>query len=327
MTRTTGIGSAIARPNLRVGCERVFFALEHLVTALLYPYYLLRQRWGRPIIPILMYHQVSQPADATMCEDCVSPERLELHMRAIRDAGYRVISLADLVRAVGHSSPASPARCVAITFDDGLRDQFLNAYPILRRYDFPATFFLITGYLGTEAMFPHLTPRNAGADVPPGWLPLTWDHAQTMVQHGIDIGSHSVSHCSLGSLGSDEIRREIKESKDILERRLKIPVTFFAYPFGSKAYGDFDYTIMSFLHQAGYEGACTTVVGTNGRSAERFALRRIPMEEADDAFRVRCKLVGAYNWVGTIKNAWQRLVPREDRVRAGFAATVTTDEG
>lgn len=320
--------SPLLRPSrARARCERMFFAVERLVTALLYPYGLLRQRRGkRPTVPILMYHQVSRPVDGAPFGDCVSPERFELQVRAILKAGYRVISLASLVRAMRQSPSPALARCVVITFDDGFRDQFRNAYPVLRRHGLPATFFLIAGYLGTDSLIPHLAPDGARADAPEAWLPLTWDQARAMVQHGMDIGSHTVSHRSLGCLPLEEARREVEQSREILEQHLGQPVKFFAYPFGSRAYGDFNPAIAGLLRQAGYDGACTTVVGANGRGVNAFALRRIPMEEADGAFRVRCKLVGAYDWVGMVKNAWQRLVSREDRVDAGLVATAVTDE-
>lgn len=308
----------------RAWCEGLFFAVERLVTALLYPWCVLRRRWGPPTVPILMYHQVSRPMDGAAFGDCVSPERFELQMRAIVESGYRVISLVSLIRGA-RQSPRALRRCVVITFDDGFRDQFLNACPILRRYGLPATFFLVAGYVGTDVMFPHLAPDGARVEAPPGWLPLAWDQARAMAQHGIDIGSHSVSHRSLGCLPLDAARREIEWSKALLERRLGIPVRFFAYPFGSGAYGDFDGEIADLLRHAGYDGACTTVVGTNGRGADAFALRRIPMEDADGAFRVRCKLVGAYDWVGMIKYAWQRLVPRHDRVDAGLAPAMSDE--
>ncbi|MBI2116985.1 MAG: polysaccharide deacetylase family protein [candidate division NC10 bacterium] len=319
----------VLRPSrTRAWCERMFVAVERLVTALLYPYGLLRQRWGRrPAVPILMYHQVSRPVDGATFGDCVSPERFELQVRAIQNAGYRVIPLQSLVRAMRQSPPPALARCVVITFDDGFRDQFRNAYPVLRRHGLPATFFLIAGYLGTDSLFPHLAPAGAHTDAPEAWLPLTWDQARAMAQHGMDIGSHTVWHRSLGCLPLEEARREVEQSREILEQRLGHPVKFFAYPFGSRAYGDFTPAIADLLRQAGYGGACTTVVGTSGPGVDAFALRRIPMEEADGAFRVRCKLVGAYDWVGRIKNAWQRLVPREDRVDAGLVLRATPDEG
>ena len=141
-----------------------------------------------------------------------------------------------------------------------------------------------------------------------------------MASNGMEVGSHSLTHRSLGVIGSTEAEVEIRQSREILERRLGVPVNLFAYPFGSQAYGDFNQGVQQIVRTAGYLAACTTVVGTNGRAADPFALRRIPMEEEDGPFRVRCKLVGAYDWVGKVKATWQRLVEREECVNLGSLA-------
>lgn len=310
--------------GLRHCLERLFFMVERILTALLYPCYLLWERFGGQVrVPILMYHQISRPLKGLRsCQDCVSPERFEMQIGELLRAGYRVISLASLVKLLEESSSALLKRCVVLTFDDGYRDQFLNAYQILRRYQLSATFFLVTGYLGKNTFFPHLSLESAPIwpvhQPPSGWLPLSWDGAEEMARNGMEIGSHSVSHRSLGCMGPREVEAEVRRSKEMLEQRLGLRVVFFAYPFGSEAYGDFDREIQAILHDAGYRGACTTVVGTNGLGMEPFALRRIPIEEGDGPFRLRCKLVGAHNWVGVVKNFWQRLVAREDRVDAGL---------
>lgn len=310
--------------SIRHSLEWLFFMVEPILTAFLYPCCFLRDRFRGPVrIPILMYHQVGRPLKGVRaCQDCVSPERFEMQIRGLLKAGYRTISLAALARLLEQSSPARLKRCVVLTFDDGYRDQFLHAYRIILRYRLSATFFVVAGYLGKETFLPHLLPGDApvrpGNRPPPGWLPLSWGEAEEMARHGMEIGSHSVSHRSLGRLESREVEEEIRRSKEILERRLGVRVGFFAYPFGSETYGDFDRRIQAILRDAGYRGACTTVMGTNGLGAEPFALRRIPMEEGDGPFRLRCKLVGAYNWVGGVKNFWQRLVTREDRVDIGL---------
>ena len=310
----------------RAPLERAFFLVEALVTALLYPWYRLWQRLSkRPTIPVLMYHQIGSPLGRRAgSDDCVSPERFALHMRVIAQAGYQVVPLRSVVRGLGQGPATELRKCVAITFDDGYRDQVVHALPVLRRHGMSATFFLVAGCVGTDALLPHLS-RDGVAAVPAGWLPLTWDDARALVAQGMDVGSHAVSHRSLGRLGLDEARREIEQSRTILEKGLGTRVRLFAYPFGSGTYGDFDSTVAELLRAAGYEGACTTVWGTNAPGVDRFALRRIPMAEGDGAFRVRCKLAGAYDWVGVVKDAWQRLVPREDRVDAGVPALVTTD--
>jgi peptidoglycan/xylan/chitin deacetylase (PgdA/CDA1 family) len=215
-------------------------------------------------------------------------------------------------------------RAVVLTFDDGYRGQFAFAYPILRWHRLPATFFVTAGYLGTNRFFPHLALETAaagnGASPSPAWLPLSWDEVKEMAGHGIGIASHAVSHRSLGRLAAEEAEFEVRRSKEVLERRLGIRVDLFAYPFGSRAYGDFDRGIEDILRGTGYRGACTSVVGRSGPGVDPLALPRIPMEDGDGPFRVRCKLAGAYDWVGVVKSLWQRLAARQERVDARLTA-------
>jgi len=284
------------------------------VTAALYPW--CRRRRPRPRIPILMYHQIGRPSPgAPSCRDYVSPERFEAQIRAILEAGYRIIPLSALVRRLQEGKAPAAEPSVVLTFDDGYRGQYLHAYPVLRRDRLPATLFVIAGAVGRKSLFRHLPAPDAGAcEPPPDWLPLSWDEVEEMTRHGIAVASHSVSHRSLGALPEDDAAAEIRASKAILEERLRAPVELFAYPFGSRAYGDFDRRLEELLRREGYRAAVTTVVGRSGPGADLYALPRIPMEDGDGPFRVRCKLAGAYDWVGGLKTLWQSLLPREDRV-------------
>jgi len=308
---------------LRRCAEALFFRVEHAVTAALYPWCLLRRRLGAGIrIPILMYHQIGRPVQGVpSCRDCVSPERFERQIRAILDAGYRVVPLAAVVRGLMEGAAPDRGRCVVLTFDDGFRGQFVHAYPVLRRHRLPAAMFVVAGYVGKDALFRHLTvadTESAGGPPPADWLPLSWDDVREMRRHGIDIGSHSLSHRSLGVLSPGEAEFEIRRSREVLEENLGVSVDLFAYPFGSRVYGDFDRDLEELLRRSGYRGACTTVVGRAGAGADLYALPRLPMEDGDGPFRVRCKLAGAYDWVGRVKSCWQRLLMREDRVDAAL---------
>lgn len=311
---------AAAGPLIRHWLERLFFLFEPVVTALLYPYYVARERIGKQArVPILMYHQVgcSLPG-IKACQECVDPERFEVQLRAILDAGYRVITLGQLIQQLDESRLEGLGRSVVLTFDDGYRGHFENAYPVLRRCGVPATFFLVAGYTGTNVIYPHLgiaeARLNPGDERLAAWFPLSWDQARGLARNGMEVGSHALSHRSLGCLSRDEVEVEIRRSREILEERLGVPVACFAYPFGARVRGDFDQGVQEMLREAGYRAACTTVVGRNKRNTDRFSLRRIPVEEWDGPFRIRCKLVGAYDWVGPVRELCQRLLPREERV-------------
>jgi peptidoglycan/xylan/chitin deacetylase (PgdA/CDA1 family) len=301
--------------------ERLFLIFESVVTASIYPLCLLRERVvGVRRIPILMYHQIGRiPEGAERCGDCLSPDRFVAQVRAIVKAGYSVIPLADALRTGAPGAPRARRRRAVLTFDDGYQDQLANARPVLNRYRLPATFFLVAGSIGRSSPLPHLALKDSEAregGPARGWKPPSWEAVRDLVVDGMTIGSHGLSHRSLGSMSLQEAEIEIRRSRQVLERRLGGRVDLFAYPFGSMAYGDFDEAVQSILRAAGYRAACTTVVGRNGCDSDPMALRRIPMEERDGPWRVRFKLAGAYDWVGRLKTLWQRLVPREDDVQA-----------
>jgi peptidoglycan/xylan/chitin deacetylase (PgdA/CDA1 family) len=177
---------------------------------------------------------------------------------------------------------------------------------------------------------PHLDLERGrmGEDDPLAeWRPLSWDEARELAHNAMEIGSHSASHRSLGHMRQDEVMAEVRRSKEMLEARLGVRVEVFAYPFGSRAYGDFDPSIQAVLRDTGYRGACTTVVGRSDRDTNRFALRRIPVEEGDGPFRIRCKVIGAYDWIGPVKELWQRLLPRKERVDLELVTAATPAGG
>lgn len=312
--------------------EQLFFLVEPLVTAFLYPFYFLWERWRSDVrVPIFMYHQTgSRLRGCKFCDDCVSREKFAAQIEALLNAGYRVIPLGRVMDALEHASDEDLRKCVVLTFDDGLRGQFLNAFPLLMQRALPATFFVITGYVGTDRFLPHLRlddERLRGVDrVASEWLPLSWSELEEMARHGMEIGSHTVSHRSLGCLSADEVEREVRRSKEILTERLRAPTDLFAYPFGTASCGDFNPGIQKVLRATGYRAACTTVVGRNSLATNSLALRRIPIEEKDGPFRLRCKLIGAYDWVARVKDSWQRIVPRETIVDAPLAVLPSNDE-
>lgn len=216
-------------------------------------------------VPVLMYHKVS-PGKKEKYR--ISPERFASQMEYLSKKGYQTISPDSLLEFV-NPAPARrngvkegkvlPERPVLITFDDGYKDNFTYAYPILKRYNFRATIFLVTRYIGKKN----------------GWSRgeeeiLSWEEIEEMKREGFSFGSHTHTHSNLLELPRDKVLSEIRDSKRILEERLEETISFFAYP-----YGKFNSQIEEIVKQAGYSGAFSTLPGTNGRNEDPFLLRRI----------------------------------------------------
>ncbi|MPN14596.1 hypothetical protein SDC9_161923 [bioreactor metagenome] len=138
-----------------------------------------------------------------------------------------------------------------ITFDDGYEDNYRTALPILEKYRFKATVFIISDAVGQ-----------------PGYL--TWEQIKAMQGRQTEIGSHTAGHVALAETGYQEKSRQFRKSKQVLEQQLGTPVEFLAYPFGS-----YDADVFPLLQEAGYRGACTGIPGFNRLDQEAFTLRRI----------------------------------------------------
>jgi peptidoglycan/xylan/chitin deacetylase (PgdA/CDA1 family) len=198
-------------------------------------------------LPILMYHRVSPTGSAAMTRYRVSPEAFEGQLRYLREAGYYSLSLEDWRVAMQTKKPP-PGRAVLITFDDGYLDFHTYAWPLLKRYGFSATVFLVTGAVGQSNSW----DRAYGEQVP-----LLGTRAMIQLRdEGVTFGSHSVSHRPLTGLSPEEIAREGIESRLTLERSLSVPIHAFAYP-----YGDTDQVVQHLI------GACGYIFGLSCRSS------------------------------------------------------------
>ena len=225
-------------------------------------------------IPVLMYHHVGDPSDPSTAN--VSTQMFEKQMEFLKVHRYHVVSLEDLLDLVKQGKPI-PGNTVSITFDDGNLDNFRNAFPILRKMHFNATIFMITDNINQE-----------------GWL--SEEDLKILDGSGIAIGSHTASHAYLPDLSSEEVVRELRESRNRLEKILGHPVFVFSYPAGG-----FTEAIKNLVLQEGYRGAVTTNRG--GDRHDPYAIRRIKITEGGGSlFNFWSKISGLYRVGKAVKN-------------------------
>jgi peptidoglycan/xylan/chitin deacetylase (PgdA/CDA1 family) len=220
--------------------------------------------------PILMYHAVGLVADDPF-DLFVSPERFRRQMATLVRLGLRGVSLRELGDALVSGRADGQ---VAITFDDGYRDTMRYAPPVLDRYGFTATFFVVAGALGGENRW----------DPPPRRKLMTEDDVRELATGGHEIGSHSVSHPRLAGLAPDALRREVADSRTALAQVLGAAPGGFCYPYGSV-----DAAAVNAVVDAGYSHACAVrrVPGL----PELFALPRIGMSERDSSPRLMARIL------------------------------------
>jgi peptidoglycan/xylan/chitin deacetylase (PgdA/CDA1 family) len=206
-------------------------------------------------VPILMYHliNVSPPGTPSMERRLtVHPADFARQMSWLKQHGYRTITQRELFEALFQGRRLGP-KPILITFDDGYRDLYENASPVLARLGMRATAYVVS--------------RRLKNGYP---LFLTWRLLRQLPSRGIEIGSHTATHVDLTSLSDHEAFRELVESRLAIERRLRHPVQWLAYPFG-----DYDARIERLVRRAGYVLAVTTEGGSVQSARCPLALRRL----------------------------------------------------
>ena len=213
-----------------------------------------QQRTAR--VPILMYHYVSDPppgSDKYRWALSVTPANLDAQMGYLKQAGYHAITLYQLHDYVAQGKPL-PEKPIILTFDDGYVDAFTQAMPILQKYGFVGTFFIMTG------------PADRGGAG--GYL--TWDQIAAMTAAGMDIELHSREHYDLRNRSDDFLAHQVTGGKETIEARIARPVRWFAYPSGR-----YDAAVKRALTSAGFWGAVTTAPGQSHTASTLFDLPRI----------------------------------------------------
>lgn len=224
------------------------------------------------VVPILMYHHIDEEGERSSLN--VLPENFHRQMRFLSQRNYNVISLMEFIQA-RRKAKSLPRNTVVITFDDGYTDNYSCAYPALKQYNLPATIFVIVDAIGVAGYLSYAQIKEMNA------------------QGLIEIGSHTLSGAYLPGRDSQELEREIKLSKRILEDKLNKPVVLICYPIGG-----FTPKIQEIVQRSGYLAACSTNRGHTQTylNDDFFALKRIKVTDSPfNLFVFWVKLSGYYN--------------------------------
>ena len=232
---------------------------------------------GYQTVPILCYHRVGAGVNRMIMAPAAFAAQLEFLARN----NYRVIRLGDLVEFL-HGRGQLPQRAVVLTFDDGHVSAYHHVFPLLRKYGFPATFFLYTDFLNT---------RDG----------LSWAQIREMAASGLaDFQSHSKTHANLivrlpGETEQQYRSRldsEIRVPRDVIQRNAGSKVTDYAYP-----YGDANEVVLEHIAQAGYSLGLTVNAGGNPFFSHPLMLRRTMIygEHNLEAFKAALQVFRATN--------------------------------
>ena len=219
---------------------------------------------------VLMYHKVNDLPSNRMS---MPVGLFDEQMAQLRELGYVAVGLDAVIAHYVDREPL-PQGAVLITFDDGYRDNLVNAAPVLQKHGYPAVQFVPLAYVGNSIPLPHERHLSASGVHNPT---VDWDEIRELERYGVRIESHGISHKPLAELEIDEAAREIAISKLKLEERLERPVRAFSYVKGSEAdYKPVQHPML--VRQAGYDLAFTAVSGGNGPDSDPLQLRRYNVE-------------------------------------------------
>jgi len=245
---------------------------------------------GRDKLLVLAYHRICEIEGFMWDDDLISasPGEFERQIRYVADR-FTPITFEELARILSGRSPIPP-RPAIVTFDDGYMDNYLQAFPILKRYGVPATFFIPVGFIGTRRETPwdlKAFKRKSGRQPKEGPRFMGWREIEEMAEWGMEFGSHTVGHISLIESPEARVKEELMASKSEMEGRLGRKVVAFAYP-----YGKWSEQAMKLVREAGFSFAVTLEHGLNRIEECRMnplALRRIAVERWDsfDSFRAK----------------------------------------
>jgi peptidoglycan/xylan/chitin deacetylase (PgdA/CDA1 family) len=263
------------------------FSMEYLVSRMDAIY---QQAWSekrRYEVPILTYHRIVQTKEeGGSLPIWVTAAQFEEHLQILKEEGFTTLTLSDLAAMPTLADRFRPERKpILLTFDDGYEDNYTLLFPLLQRYGFTATIFLVAG------MKQNLWDKDISGFAP---APLLSDaQAHEMQRYGIDFGSHSMTHPRLGAIPLAAAEEEIRLSKQILEERLGRAVNSFCYPYGSLSA-----EVKRLVGESGYQFGIASDSGSLFLHEDVLEVRRIGVFPNTTGARFRRKMMGGYVFRG-----------------------------
>jgi peptidoglycan/xylan/chitin deacetylase (PgdA/CDA1 family) len=251
------------------------------ITGIIFLYDFLRRKcFKNNIVAALMYHRVSE--DGMLPDITVSTKNFRKQVAYLK-RNYNVISVDEIIKIYSGEMQVT-GDTITITFDDGFKDNYTDALPVLKSYDLPAAVFVALNYLEKD-------------------MALNKDEMKEMQSNNITIGAHTITHRVLSEITGEEAHEEIIASKSKLEALLNARVDFFAYPYG-KTGRDVTSEHVSMVRQAGFRAAFVTDNGFISEKSDIFALPRIGVRNIP-LFVLKARLSGLFE--NRLTHALRRL--------------------
>lgn len=224
------------------------------------------------MVPILMYHQIGEPGPkgSPYRSLTVHPASFRRQMQWLKRLGYRGLSMRDIMPYVRGERQG---KVVGITFDDGYRNVYQNALPVMRELGFTATNYFVVQQLDGGNVWDY-DEGVAHSDL------MSRDEMCEWARQGMEVGSHTLSHAHLPELSEAEARLQIQGSREQLQQLTGEPVTAFCYPYGAE-----NLTVRDLAREAGYTNATTTASGLAKPGDDPMGLPRVMVARSTHLLR------------------------------------------
>jgi len=229
-------------------------------------------------LPVLGFHAIEERPSAI----AFPPDLFRRALAWLRERGYRAVPLATAVECLRERVPF-PDRAFVLTFDDGYRTVYQEAFPCLQQQGWGATLFLTVGTTSSRSAPGHL-PSMEGRSM------LSWQEVREMQRHGMEIGAHTLTHPDLTRVSRERVEEEVRGSKEQIEEMLGTPAVSFCYPYGCCNARSRDVVRQHF------SSACSGRLGLITHKSDRYALERVEAYYLNTDRRFRLMTTGMFPW-------------------------------
>ena len=239
----------------------------------------------KTVVPILCYHSINNSNNYEA--DSLPPSYFEQHLQYL-NKNFTPISLKKALDYIDGRCPEINDP-VVVTFDDGYKDNYDIAFPLLKKYSIPATFFIVTGFINGNLKLINDINFNA----------MTWAQIKEMNDDGLfDFGAHTDSHPILSNINSEDVVKELISSKKIMEKELDQAIDLFAYPNGQQE--DVPDVALKTVKNI-FSCSCSTIWTTVHEPKDRFMLGRVMISGTDTLSYFKHKVLGNFDFIRYIQ--------------------------
>ena len=282
-------GFNINKDDLKTLRERVIeeFSIESIVENIekIYQREIVKKK--KYEMPVIMYHRViKDESEKGVHGTYVTVEQFEEQMKYLKKKGYETVTFKDLLNNRYKQRFDKDKKWIMLTFDDGYKDNYENAFPILKKYQFKGIIYVLDG----------IEYNKWDVDIPGNpekrFTLMNQEELLEMQNYGIEFGGHTSTHPRLADLSIENVKSEIINSKSNIEKIIGRELLSFAYPYGS-----LNEEVKKIPQEAGYKFAVATDSGSIVFSDDLFEIRRIGIFPTNNLFNFKRKVSGKYNFI------------------------------